>query len=380
MESLPWIISSSLIVIGLGCGLLFFLFHLMKRQINAEVGKSQEQFLQLAKSQFELEQQKASGEFEKGKQALDTDIRQLKEQLDKYERLVRDFEKDRQQKYGNLEAELKNATLTTQNLQESTNKLNNILGNVKLRGQWGERAADDIIRYAGLIEGVNYKKQSKLSSSSTKPDFTFILPDQHIINMDVKFPLDNYLHMANAKEKETKEKYQKDFERNVKDRIKEIQGRDYINPAENTLDFVLLFIPNEQVFGYIQDLMPTLMDDSLKQRVVLCSPFTLYAMLCVIRQAYEHFRFEKDIKNIITLIEGFTSTYKLFKDRFEEIGSRIEKLDNIYNDVKSKSFKNLDSKINKIDQYKKGKGLEADSDKRPALEVASEVIDEDAIV
>ena len=45
-------------------------------------------------------------------------------------------------------------------LQETTVRLNNILGNVKLRGQWGERMAEDIIRYAGLIENVNYLKQN----------------------------------------------------------------------------------------------------------------------------------------------------------------------------------------------------------------------------
>jgi len=284
MDLLPWIISSSLVIMGIGCGLLFLIFNFMKKQINAEVSKSQEQFLMLAKEQFSLEQVKASGELEKNKQAIESDTTHLKELLERYEKLMREFEKDRQLKYGNLTAELKDAKQTTLNLQESTNKLNNILGNVKLRGQWGERAAEDIIRYAGLIEHVNFKKQTKLSSTTTKPDFTFLLPDDHIVNMDVKFPLDNYLHMVNAKEKESRERYQKDFERNVKDRIKEIQSRDYINPAENTLDFVLLFIPNEQVFGYIQDVMPTLMDDSLKQRVVLCSPFTLYAMLCVIRK------------------------------------------------------------------------------------------------
>ena len=76
-------------------------------------------------------------------------------------------------------------------------------------------------------------------------------------------------------------------------RIKEIQNREYINPAEGTLDFVLLFIPNEQVYSFVQRNSPGLMDEALKQKVVLCSPFTLYAMLSVIRQAFENFHYEK---------------------------------------------------------------------------------------
>jgi DNA recombination protein RmuC len=100
--------------------------------------------------------------------------------------------------------------------------------------------------------------------------------------------------------------------------------------------------------------MPDVMDFALKQKVVLCSPFTLYAMLSVVRQAHEHFRFEKDIKKIIELIEGFTKDYELFKNRFTDLGSLIDKLSSQYADISDKSFKKLDGKIQRIEDYKKG--------------------------
>lgn len=329
----------------------------LRKQIQQEVKESQEQFLQLVQQQFAAEQNKATTELETRKQAVEGSVQGLKEQLDKYQQLIREFEKDRAVKYGNLENELKNASLSTAKLQETTNNLNNILGNNQKRGQWGERMAEDIIRYAGLVEGVNYRKQTKLETTTTKPDYTFLLPDDHTINMDVKFPLDNYQRMVESETDMEKEKFRKDFERNVKGRIKEIQNREYINPAENTLDFVLLFIPNEQVFGFIQAEMPGLMDESLRQKVVLCSPFTLYAMLSIIRQAFENFRYEKDLKKIILSIDQFAKIFELFKTRFENIGSSIEKLETVYSDINSKSFKQLDTKIRQIDEYKKGSGI-----------------------
>src|SRR4029077_6626028 len=142
--------------------------------------------------------------------------------------------------------------------------------------------------------------------------------------------------------------------KNVKDRIKEIQNRDYINPSENTLDFVLLFIPNEQVFGLIQDKCPDVMDFALKQKVVLCSPFTLYAMLSVVRQAHEHFRFEKDLKKIMKIIDGFSKDKELFKIRFADFGILIDKVSGQYADISEKSFKKLDGKIQRIEDHKKG--------------------------
>lgn len=377
MEIYVGIAISSVIILVV----VFALFNFLRGQIQQQIKTSQEQFLQLAKQQFESEQNKATTELETRKQAVESAVKGLEGELEKYKALIRNFEKDRSQKYGNLESELKNASQATVNLQETTNRLNNILGNVKLRGQWGERMAEDIIKYAGLIEGINYIKQTRQSTSLTKPDFTFLLPEKHKINMDVKFPLDNYLNMVNSEEQSDRERFQKDFERNVKDRIKEIQSREYINPQEHTLDFVMLFIPNEQVYGLIQENMPGIMDEALNQKVILCSPFTLYAMLTVVRQAFENFRYEKDIKKIIVLFDQFSKIYDKFKNRFEEIGTVIGKLEKTYDDVKDKSFKNLDTKIRHIDDYKRGKNMAVSNESEPpVLDVTPEQIQDESIV
>ncbi len=338
---------------------------LFEQKNREEMKFAQEQLILLAKQQFQAEQNKAVTELETRKQAVESTVKGLKEQLENYQKLMRDFEQDRTRKYGNLETELKNASLATTKLQDTTNRLNNILGNVKLRGQWGERMAEDIIRISGLIEGINYKKQTQMELATTKPDYTFLLPNSHTINMDVKFPLDNYLNMVNAENPLQREQYLKEFNKNVNMRIKEIQNRAYINPSENTLDFVLLFIPNEQVFSFIQESIPGLMDEALKQKVVLCSPFTLYAMLSVVRQAYENFRYEKATKEIVNLIEQFTKTYETFKVRFDEIGKSIERLESQYSDIKDKSFKNLDVKIRRIGDYKKGNTVSLDKKDAP---------------
>ncbi|MBN1870182.1 MAG: DNA recombination protein RmuC [Candidatus Omnitrophica bacterium] len=380
MNSLGMIILGFFLVAAFLVAVFLALTAYFRKQIHQDVKESQEQFLQLARQQFEAEQNKATTELETRKQMVENSVRGLKEQLERYQQMLRDLERDRAQKYGNLENELKNASLATAKLQETTNNLNNILGSNQKRGQWGERMAEDIIRYTGLAEGVNYRKQTKLDTVATKPDYTFFLPDKHKINMDVKFPLDNYQNMMAAEVDTEVDKYRKEFEKNVKARIKEIQNRDYINLAENTLDFVLLFIPNEQVFGFIQSEMPELMDEALRQKVVLCSPFTLYAMLSVIRQAFENFRYEKDLKKIILSIDQFAKIFERCKMRFEDIGKSIEKLEGLYSDVKNKSFKQLDSKIQQIDGYKKGNKIAFDGSS-DVIEISQdEPIEDDAIL
>ncbi|MBF0330777.1 MAG: DNA recombination protein RmuC [Candidatus Omnitrophica bacterium] len=345
------------VVLALGAGV--FLWVILRQ--NARI----EELLRASREQLEVRRQvdtQGLADENSRRQSLESAVRALEARLKDYEQMLVGWEKDRAQKFGAIEKELSSAALATFKLQETTGKLNNVLGNVKLRGQWGERMAEDIITHAGLIEGVNYRKQTQLAASTTKPDITFLLPDNRSVNMDVKFPLDNYLKMVNAPSDLEREVASKEFIRNARARVKELQSRDYINPAENTLDFVLLFIPNEQVFGYIHEVAPEFMDEALKQKVVLCSPFTLYATLAVIRQAHENFRFERDMRKIIQDIEIFVKHYATFKDRFAGLEKLIADLEAGYNDIREKSFKNIDVKIRHIEEFRKGHLLSDDQD------------------
>ncbi|MDP8266341.1 MAG: DNA recombination protein RmuC [Candidatus Aceula meridiana] len=341
-------VSVLIILVGLAVllGFVIMLFvqkELLKKEIRTEFDFSRKQL-----------EEKSTSELDERKRSVEHSLKDLKDELNKYGQMVREFEKDRAEKYGNLSNELKSASQATSKLQETTNHLTSILGNVKKRGEWGERMAEDIIQLCGLIEGKNYKKQKKMDSSTSKPDYTFFLPNEHKINMDVKFPLNSYLNMVNAPDAAQKDMYKKTFITDARNRVKEIQNRDYINPGEGTLDFVLLFIPNEQVYGFIQENDASIMDEALLKKVVLCSPFTLYAMLSIIRQAFENFHYENSIKKIIETINLFSKEYDRFKDRFQGLGDAIKKTGSTYDDINDKNFKRLDAHIKKIEGHKKG--------------------------
>jgi len=223
-----------------------------------------------------------------------------------------------------------------------------------LRGQWGERMAEDILHYAGLVENIHFIKNKAQDTVTTRPDYTFLLPEGHKVNMDVKFPLDKYLKLQNTKDEIEQKKLTQEFIRDVKGHIKDVQNRDYINMAENTLGYVILFIPNEQVYGFIHDAEPQLIDDAIKQKVILCSPFTLYAVLSVIRQAYDNFYFTQRTQDIIKIINEFTKTYETFRERFEELGEQLGKTQAVYDKITTTSYKMMDAKIRKIEQCRKG--------------------------
>ena len=151
--------------------------------------------------------------------------------------------------------------------------------------------------------------------------------------MDVKFPFNNYQLYSEASTEEEREKYKKAFLKDVKNRIKEIQTRDYINPEENTVDYVILFIPNEQIFSFINEVDRSLIDEAMKGRTILCSPLSLYAVLSVIRQSIDNFSMESRSKEAIAIFsaiktqwEKFTGQMKTVKDRFDSVHTGFDEL------------------------------------------------------
>ena len=339
-------------------GVLFYLVFFASRK-NEDASRLQlredfRQMLELAEQKFETERVRQKGELEERKTAVENAVGRLSDRLKEYEELVRRFEQDRATKYGSLEKGLKDAAEHTAKLASSTEGLRSLLDNSRARGQWGERMADDILRASGLQEGVQYRKNRVLDTSATRPDFTFLLPEGKKLNMDVKFPLDNWLRLAHAATDDDRNRCRKDFERDVKGRIKELQGRGYVSVEEGTLDYVLLFIPNEQVYGFIQEHYPGLVDEALQQKVVLCSPFTLYAVLGVVRQSFDNFHFAQANQEVLKLITHFGATYETFKERFAKLGEQLGKTRELFDDIEDKSFKRLDGAIAKIERVRKG--------------------------
>ena len=277
----------------------------------------------------------------------------MKKELQQVQSLVNNFEKDRENKFGELTRQLQITSEQTMKLHQTTSQLQSALTGTGSRGQWGERMAEDVLRLAGFMEGVNYLKQKTLTEAATRPDFTFLLPKGLKLNMDVKFPLNNYLKFLEAGSEAERQSHRNLFLRDVRQRVKEVTSRDYINPGDNTVDYVLIFIPNEQVYAYIHENDQKLLDEALKQKVILCSPVTLYAVLAVIRQAVDNFNLEKTAAQILSLIGAFNKQWSMFMQSFDKLGSRIEETQKEYQKLTTTRKTQLDRQINKIEDLRR---------------------------
>jgi len=325
-------------------------------ELEARLKAHSDHFIQLANERFIQEQTRSKAVLEQSKQSIEFQVDGLQKELSKILDLVSAFEKDRIHKFASLEEKLAQTAVATQGLSQITHELGAVIGNNQLRGLWGQRMAEDILRAAGLEEGIHYLRDKSQETVSTRPDYTFLLPDQHKVYMDVKFPLNNYQELMGADTKDDQDRYSKDFMRDVKNRIRELKKREYINAAEQTLDYIILFIPNEQIFGFIHRFEPGIMDEALGQKILLTSPYSLYGVLSIIRQAHDNFHFQKSANEILKLIGAFLDDYENFKKRFTDLGESLDKTKEKYLEVSEKSFKRLDQRLKKLEDFRKGQG------------------------
>ena len=268
--------------------------------------------------------------------------------LERVSLLVNELEKVRAEKYGELSKQLVDASSATAKLSSSADQLRGILSNPTARGQWGERLAEDVLRAAGLVEGINYRKQVTMISGC-RPDFTFDLPNGLTLNMDVKFPLTSYLAWFECTSDTDRRASAEQFRKDVQKAIKQVHERGYIDATEKTVDYAILFVPNERVLGFLNECDPTAIDGALRNKVVICSPFTLYAVLVVVRQAMDNFTFAQTTSDILGLHAEFKKEWWTFKESFDKIKKSIDGLQESYESLTTTRRRKLDSVLEKID-------------------------------
>jgi DNA recombination protein RmuC len=321
------------------------------------LSKSTEEFLKLAKTRLESEREIGSKELDAKKGLIDQQLKQMTSKLEDVSRVMSELEKDRVKKFGELASQLTIANQQSAALMQTTNLLREALASTKARGQWGERMAEDVLRLAGFIEDVNYFKQKSIDEARSRPDFTFLLPRDLKLNMDVKFPLDNYVRFLETDTDTEKTRFRNDFLRDVKNRVKEVTSREYINPEQNTVDYVLLFIPNEQIYSFIHEQDSSILDEGIKNRVIFCSPITLFAVLAVIRQAVDNFALEKTSNEILSLLGSFKNQWNEFLKKMDLLGKRIADAQKEYEALTTTRRRQLERPLNKIDDLRTQRGL-----------------------
>jgi DNA recombination protein RmuC len=304
---------------------------------------------------------------------LDQVQAELRSQMDRLGRLVGQLGERNAEQFGKVDESLRTQAEVTQALSASTQSLREALANPKARGQWGERMAEDVLRLAGFIEHVNYEKQTAVEGTRALPDYTFTLPKGHALYMDVKFPLNAYLRYLEAGTDAERQAHRDAFLRDVRTRVRELAQRDYPAVGDRpAVDYVLLFLPNESIAGFIHEHDPNLVEHALGHKVVLCSPLTLFAFLGVIRQAFDNFVIEQTSDEILTLLGRFGQQWEKYRQSLESVQRKFDAVHRELDNLGGPRRRMLEKPLVQLDELRRQRGLEIDT-------VLAEEVDADVL-
>ena len=334
------------------------LAYLWRSRNNGDaLSKVSEQFLTLAEQRFARQAEAGTRELDTKKQLIDQQLANVNTRLEQVVALVRETETKREASFTQLTTNIKTIGQQAANLTNSTATLREALSNTRVRGQWGERMAEDVLRLLGFIEGVNYRRHETLEGPGSRPDFVFLLPRDLRLNMDVKFPYDNYIKFLEEGTEGERLQHKTAFLRDVRARIREVTTREYIDPEQGTVDYVLLFIPNESIYAFIHESDPGILDTAMQNKVICCSPFTLFAVLAVVRQAVDNFALQQDSEEIISLFGRFYNEWDKFKEGVNTLGRRLALTQKAYDQLTGPRTRMLERPLQRIEGLRLQKGL-----------------------
>ena len=308
------------------------------KAIASDITKSNtDEFIKQANDKFQTLSKESDTNLENKKKLIDQNLEEMSKKLASIEK-----------ESTKLNANLEDSKMETQNLRDTTTKLREILSSSQKRGQWGERMVEDILSFIGLVEDFNYTKQVTVESGE-RPDFTFKLPKEKVINMDVKFPLSHYENYIETDDEFVMKNEKKEFLKSVRNHIKAISNRNYIDTSSGTLDYVLMFIPNESIYSFINQEDGSVIDYALSNKVLICSPLTLYAILSLINQATRNFAVEEKALDVMKLLSKFKEQWEKYSGTIEKMGRSIETVQKDYQQLVTTRKNQLEKPINEIE-------------------------------
>jgi DNA recombination protein RmuC len=314
-------------VIIAGFGLVFyFLTKLAKQQQNPEDSKSltmMMEWMKQVKEGTDLTRQEMQ-------KSIDSTSRSINERLDNAARVI-----------GSVNKELGQM----QQIGKSLSYVQDFLLSAKKRGTIGEQIMEEMLKQS--LPAHMYTIQYRFRSGETADSVVKI--GDKLIAMDSKFSMENYRAYINAETDEQRDAMRKLFVKDIKKRIEEISKK-YIAPAENTLDFALMYVPADGVFNEISDDVE-IYEYARNKRVHMVSPSTFYYFLQVLLIGLQRERINEQAENILKIIQGLRQDSDKFNANLGVLTKHITNAKSTL-DLVGSSYDRIHSKIEEVASLK----------------------------
>ncbi len=275
------------------------------------------------------------------KSNMEAILKPLNEKLVEFRTKVEEtYDKESKQRFS-LEERIRELVALNNQISEDANNLTKALkGNNKVQGNWGEMILESILEKSGLKKGEEYFAQEYIVDENgnrvrneldnyMQPDIVVTYPGGRKIIIDSKVSLSAYVKYVESETDELKIVAEKEHVLSIKQHIDELSRKSYQDYVES-LDFVMMFIPNEPAYILAMQLDSGLWDYAYKKRILLISPTNLIASLKVVADLWKR---EYQSRNAIEIAKRGAALYDKFAgfvDTLQDVGKNIERSQKAY--------------------------------------------------
>ena len=351
------------------------------KALSAQALQSNNQsFLDLAKTTLEKFQEGAKHDLGTRQKAIDDLVKPLHDSLKKVDLKIEDIEKSRSRADTELREQVKQLTSTQESLRKETGNLVKALRAPAVRGRWGEIQLRRVVELAGMVDHCDFYEQASVTTEEgrLRPDLIVRLPNNKVVVVDAKAPLEAYLDALEAPDEERRLVRLKAHAAHIRDHLSKLSQKNYWAQFEQTPEFVVLFLPGEIFFSAALEQDPALIEYGVDQNVILATPTTLIALLRAVAYGWRNEQLAENAQAISNLGKELYDRLAVVSDHFTTLGKNLERTVDSYNKtagsfetralVTARKFKEL------------GTGTEKEIEALPIIEKAPRITEPELIV
>lgn len=316
-----------------------------KEQFKASLEQMRNEFKAMAAAELERSNELFNRQSQERLEAMlkpfNNDLNHFREKVEHY------YGEENRQRFS-LQENIKCLIEANQRIsRDAVNLTNAIVGtnNNKFQGDWGETVLEQILENSGLVEGEQWELQATIrdekgnaqysdeSNRMMKPDVIVHFPGKRDIIIDSKVSLKAYMSYLAAEDESMRALHVKEHVASVRKHIDELAGKRYDKYNINSLDYVMLFIPNEPSYFMAMDADNSLWNYAYKKGIVLISPSNLISTLFVVNSLWTRERQQRDVQRIVDTANAIYDKFVNFADNFGKIETALEKAHEAYRDA-----------------------------------------------